>query len=150
MIKKKKSLKTESIPEFRASIDAMPEDSKIFVDKSLEIAHHIILLMRQKGMKQKDLAEKMGKSEAEISKLLGGMHNYTLRSIAKLEAALGSTVIHTKPISHVFTHQLKTYPTTSAQMLRTSYKRSYHNIMYGTKVVTLPTAKQKNNELVAI
>lgn len=89
MIKKKKILKAEAMPEFKTSIDSMPEESKIFVDKSLEIAHYIFQLMEQKGMKQKDLAAKMGKSEAELSKILAGMHNLTLRSVAKLEAALG-------------------------------------------------------------
>jgi len=92
---KKKVTRVEAIPEFMESIESMPADSKIFVDKSLEIADYIFLLMEHRGMKQKDLADKMGKSEAEVSKLLGGMHNYTLRSIAKIEAALGSTVICT-------------------------------------------------------
>lgn len=92
---KKKVLKAEAMPEFEESLAAMPEDSKIFVDKSLEIADFIFWIMEQKDMKQKDLAEKMGKSEAEISKLLAGMHNYTLRSISKIEAALGTTIICT-------------------------------------------------------
>ena len=95
MIKKKKILIAEDIPEFRESIDKMPADSKIFVDKSMEIAHHIFRLMEERGMKQKELAAKMGKSEAEISKMLAGMHNLTLRSIAKLEAAFGETIICT-------------------------------------------------------
>ncbi len=95
MIKKKKVLVPELMPEFQASIDAMPDDSRIFVDRSLEIAEHIYQLMEQKGMKQKDLADKLGKSEAEVSKWLAGMHNYTLRSLSKLEAALGATVICT-------------------------------------------------------
>lgn len=93
MIRKKKVLVPEEMPEFKASIEALPEDSRIFVDRSLEIAHHIFQLMEQKGMKQKDLAIKLGKSEAEVSKWLAGMHNYTLRSLAKLEVALGSEVI---------------------------------------------------------
>ena len=92
---KKKVLKAKFIPEFDTAIDEMHEDSKIFVDKSLEIAHYIFQIMEQKGLKQKDLAEKMGKTEAEVSKWLAGMHNYTLRSIAKIEAALGSTIICT-------------------------------------------------------
>lgn len=95
MSKKKKILVPEEMPEFRESIEAMPEDSRIFVDRSLEIAHHIFQLMEQKGLKQKDLAEKLGKSEAEVSKWLAGMHNYTLRSLSKLEAALESAVICT-------------------------------------------------------
>lgn len=93
MIKKKKILIAEDLPEFEASVNAMPEDSRIFVDKSLEIANYIFQVMKNKNMKQKDLADAMGKSEAEISKWLAGMHNYTLRSLSKLEAALGETIV---------------------------------------------------------
>lgn len=95
MIRKKKILVPVEMPEFLESIETMSEDSRIFVDKSLEIAEQIFQLMEQKGMKQKDLADKLGKSEAEVSKWLTGMHNYTLRSLSKLEAALGSAVICT-------------------------------------------------------
>ena len=107
MIKKKKALVAEAMPEFQASIDAMPADSKIFVDKSLEIADYIFQLMEKKEMKQKDLADLMEKSEAEISKILGGMHNLTLRTIAKLEAALQEDVICTPKHSQITTRGLK-------------------------------------------
>lgn len=92
--RKRKVLPQVEAPEFRQSIEEMAEDSRIFVDRSVDIAYYIHFLMEQKGLKQKDLADKMGKSEAEVSKWLGGLHNYTLRSIAKLEAALGSRVIN--------------------------------------------------------
>jgi transcriptional regulator with XRE-family HTH domain len=95
MIKNKKILVAEEMPEVQASIDAMPAENRIFVDKSLEIADYIFRVMEEKGMLQKDLADKMGKSEAEISKILGGMQNLTLRTIAKLEAALESTLVCT-------------------------------------------------------
>ncbi len=95
MERKKKALVPEEIPEFQESINRMPEDSRIFVDRSLEIAEYIYQLMEYKGMKQKDLADKLGKSEAEVSKWLAGMHNYTLRSLSKLEAALGAAIICT-------------------------------------------------------
>jgi hypothetical protein len=49
MIRKKKLLIEETMPEFDAGIDAMPEDSKIFVDKSIEIAHFIFQVMEAKG-----------------------------------------------------------------------------------------------------
>jgi len=93
MIKNRKKLVEVEIPEFQASIDAMPADSRIYVDKSLEIADYISLLMESKGMKQKDLAEKLGKSEAEVSKILSGTQNLTIRTIAKLEAALEELVV---------------------------------------------------------
>lgn len=93
MNKKKKILEEVVIPEFEESIANMPEDSRIFVDKSMEIAEFIFLTMEDKNMKQKNLAEKLGKSEAEVSKWLAGMHNFTLRSLAKIEAALQTNII---------------------------------------------------------
>ena len=93
MITKKKVIKVESVPKFETSVKLIPEDSKIFVEKSLEIATYISQLLEEKNLKQKDLAARMGKSEAEMSKWLSGMHNFTLRSLSKLEAALGTNLI---------------------------------------------------------
>lgn len=93
MSKQKKQLVGEWMPEFEEGIKNMPEDSRIFVEKSLEIVNYIHQVMEAKDMRQKDLAAKMGKTEAELSKILSGMHNLTLRSISKLEAALGESII---------------------------------------------------------
>lgn len=41
---------------------------------------------------QKDLAERMGKSPAEVSKWLSGLHNLTQQSIVKMEEALGADI----------------------------------------------------------
>lgn len=71
----------------------MPEDVKIFVDKYADIVVRINQLLKEKGYSQKDLAEKMDKKPSEISKWLNGEHNFTLRSIAKLEAELGETIL---------------------------------------------------------
>lgn len=86
-----------SSPEEMPDLSANPVDREeiIFMDKSMGIAHHIYELMKDLGLKQKDLAERMGKSEAELSKWLNGRHNFTIRSLAKLEAALGLAVIET-------------------------------------------------------
>lgn len=92
---KRKITKSVSIPEFNASLAEISPDSKIFVDKSLEIAHYIFQLMEEKKLKQKDIADRMEKTEAEVSKWLGGMHNFTLRSLSKLEAAIGATIVTT-------------------------------------------------------
>lgn len=136
MKKNKKILVPETMPEFDTGIENMPEDSKIFVDKSLEIADYIYRVMEQKGMKQKDLAEKMGKSEAEVSKLLAGMHNYTLRSIAKIEAALGCTIICTPAKTH--------YTWSTIQMIRSEQPVKVKRTMpesfglnYDTPVISL-------------
>lgn len=70
-----------------------PLESIRFIEQSLAIADYIERLLIVKGLKQKDLADKMGKSEAEVSKWLSGTHNFTLRSIAKIETVLKEILI---------------------------------------------------------
>lgn len=72
-----------------------PEDIERFVDKNLDISQQIYALLEEKGWSQKDLAEALGKSAAEVSKWLSGSHNLTLRSIAKMEAVLEADIILT-------------------------------------------------------
>ena len=75
-------------------IDETPAETKIFVKKygDLVVRAHQILL--EKGITQKELAARLDKSPSEISKWLSGNHNLTLRSIAKLEAELGTDLIY--------------------------------------------------------
>lgn len=75
-------------------IDETPEDVKIFVKKYGDIVVRVHQLLREKGITQKVLAERLEKTPSEISKWLGGDHNFTLRSLAKLEAELGCEIIY--------------------------------------------------------
>lgn len=68
-------------------------ETKIFVRKYVDIVERIHNVLVSRGMTQKDLANLMEKRESEISKWLSGEHNFTLKSIAKLEAALGVELI---------------------------------------------------------
>lgn len=70
-----------------------PKDVKIFVDKYTDLVLRINDILTQKGYTQKDLADKLDKRPSEISKWLNGDHNFTLRSIAKLEAELGEVLL---------------------------------------------------------
>lgn len=63
-------------------------ETRRYVQKNLMVVAEISRLMKEKGWTQKDLAKKMGKTESEISKWLSGLHNLTLKSIAKLEVVL--------------------------------------------------------------
>jgi transcriptional regulator with XRE-family HTH domain len=71
----------------------IPAETKIFVDKYADIVVRVNQILKEKGITQKVLAEKLDKSPSEISKWLGGDHNFTLRSIARLEAELGETLL---------------------------------------------------------
>ena len=75
------------------SIADIQQDSVIFVDKSIAIADRIVMIMKAKKIKPSQLAEATGKSKAEVSRWLSGMHNFTVRTLAKIEAALGEDVI---------------------------------------------------------
>lgn len=79
-----------------------PEETKIFTRLYADIVVRVNQLLKEKGFSQKDLAEKLKKRPSEVNKWLVGEHNFTLRSLAKLEAELGDTIItvpHRKPLS---------------------------------------------------
>jgi transcriptional regulator with XRE-family HTH domain len=69
-----------------------------FVEKNLAIVDKVHTVLETKGWSKAQLAEAMGKSPSEVSKWLSGMHNLTLKSIIKMEAALGIDLIHCEPV----------------------------------------------------
>lgn len=71
----------------------MPEETKIFVDKYADLVVRINQILREKGYNQKSLAQKLEKQPSEIHKWLNGDHNFTLKSICKLEAELGEPLL---------------------------------------------------------
>ena len=77
--------------------EELPESSKRFVDKSFAISRRILHLLDQAGISQRDLADRLGKAESEISKWLSGQHNLTLRTLTLVEAALGEEIITVGP-----------------------------------------------------
>lgn len=83
---------------YREAMENVPPDSLEFADLSFAIIDRVHGIMdRMPGMNQKQLAAKLGKRESEISRWLGGMHNLTLRNLARLNVALGSKVIVVPP-----------------------------------------------------
>lgn len=78
---------------FRQTLEEIPAETHIFIRKYTDILDRIQAILQRKGMKQRDLALALGKSESEVSKWLAGEHNFTLRSIAKLEAVLGEEIL---------------------------------------------------------
>jgi transcriptional regulator with XRE-family HTH domain len=79
---------------FKKLIDEVPLETQIFVDKYEEISMRIYELLESKNMSQKDLADLLGKRPSEVSKWLNEGHNITLKTIAKIEAALGEDIIN--------------------------------------------------------
>lgn len=85
----------DNLSLFDEILDNTSQESKLYVTRSLAIANQILMILDKKAMKQKDLATLLGKKEAEVSRWLTGFHNFTIKSIAKIEAALGEQIIYT-------------------------------------------------------
>lgn len=95
----KKNRVLERIRKYRS------EYVDIFVDYTFDLSHRIQFLLECNSMEQKDLAKALGKSESEISKWLSGSHNFTLKTIAKIEAVLGDKLLEVKAENNHYKNQ---------------------------------------------
>ena len=69
------------------------EEEKRFVDKSLQLSSLIWAAMQRKKLTQCALAELMGKKESEVSRWLSGLHNFTLKTLTRIEAVLEEDLV---------------------------------------------------------
>lgn len=78
---------------FQEVLDETPKEVEIFVRHYADLVILINSVLKEKGLTQKALADQLDKRPSEIHKWLSGEHNFTLKSLAKLEAELGVTLI---------------------------------------------------------
>ena len=69
------------------------KDVDLYVKHSFDIVDRIHEILEAQDKEQKDLAKLLGKSESEISKWMTGAHNFTIKTIAKIESVLGESSI---------------------------------------------------------
>jgi hypothetical protein len=83
-----------ALKNFKRVIAETPADVDSFVEEAMNILERIHELLEEKfAGRQKLLADKLGKSEAEISRMLNGVQNFTLKTITRLEWAFGAKII---------------------------------------------------------
>ena len=63
------------------------------VTLSFLIVDRIHAILEERGPKQKDLANMLGKKESEISKWMRGTHNFTIETISSIENVLGYQIL---------------------------------------------------------
>lgn len=85
---KEQTVTMENKSKFLARLRESSSFSRKYYEKSKQLRTRIRARMSELEWNQQDLAREMGKSEAEISKWLSGLHNFTWKSILKLEVAL--------------------------------------------------------------
>lgn len=78
---------------FESKVTAVSPEIMSEVQMSADIIARIDAILKEKHMTQRDLAHKMGKSEAVVSRWITGFPNFTFRSLSQLSAALGEPLI---------------------------------------------------------
>ena len=82
---------------FDEKVASVSTEIQMEMQLSASIIARIDTLLKEKHMTQRDLAKKLGKSEAVVSRWTSGFPNLTLRSIAELSIALGEPLITVSP-----------------------------------------------------
>lgn len=82
------------LQKFHKIIADTPEDVKEDVRLSMDILDRLHELLNEKfDGKQHLLAQKLNKSESEISKWFSGVQNFTTKTLSKLQVAFGEPII---------------------------------------------------------
>ena len=110
-------------------------ENRIFVAKSLALIDQLYHVMDELGWSQKRLAQEMGKSESEISKWVTGLHNFTFKSISKLEAVLGKELLVTpKDYQNKYTANVELHVRKVVAHIRTQFTSNTDLYAYETHV----------------
>lgn len=77
------------------------EANEAWLDRSADIALRILTALHVWRISQKELAEKIGVSPQQVSKIVKGKENLTLETIARLEVALGVALLVVPPSGEI-------------------------------------------------
>jgi transcriptional regulator with XRE-family HTH domain len=78
---------------FEKLLEGIPSYKKRLTRISVDIGAQIFEYMKADGINQRQLADKLGKKESEISKWLNGSHNFTIETIAKIEDVFDKDIV---------------------------------------------------------
>jgi len=82
--------KNKRFEEIRKSA---PKEIDLYLTRSFDIVDRIHEILSSKNLDQKDLALLLNKKESEISKWMTGTHNFTLKTLIKIEEILDAPII---------------------------------------------------------
>lgn len=87
----------------------IPAEVRAEVELQFDVATRIAEVLKAKGVSQKELAERLNKKEAEISKWLTGTHNFTLKTLALISNALGEKIVDVPREPEIYFVPIETY-----------------------------------------
>jgi len=80
-------------PRLEKRRKSIPQEIELFITKSFDIADRIHEVLLAKNLDQKKLALLLNKNESEISKWMSGTHNFTLKTVSRIESVLETPII---------------------------------------------------------
>ncbi|MFN8291215.1 MAG: helix-turn-helix transcriptional regulator [Chitinophagaceae bacterium] len=92
----------EDFSEMDDLIKATPKETTLFVSHSMSIPEYVLIKLGDRP--QNFIAQKLGVTEAQVSKWLSGASNMTLRTMSKIESALDIKIINPEIIKVVKAH----------------------------------------------
>ena len=75
-----------------ATATITPQERAAF-DLNFDISERIYQIIQKKGMTKRDLARLTGKKESEVSRWFMLGHNFTCKTIAMIQLALGEKIV---------------------------------------------------------
>lgn len=78
---------------FMDALASVPQSTRKQVEYTMKVSDRLASVLQEKGMTQREFAKRMGKTEAEVSRWLGGTHNFTLSTLAKIACVLGEDIV---------------------------------------------------------
>ena len=78
---------------FKSKVEQVSPEIMSEVQLSAGIIARIDMILKEKHMTQRDLAQKLGKNEAMVSRWTTGFPNFTLRTLTQISTALGEPLI---------------------------------------------------------
>ena len=80
-------------PILEEATDAITPQERAAFDLNYDISERIYQIIQEKGMTKRDLARLTGKKESEVSRWFMLGHNFTCKTIAMIQLALGEKIV---------------------------------------------------------
>ena len=80
-------------PIVAEAANSITDQERAIFDLNFRISERIYQIMRQRNMNKRDLAQLTGKKESEVSRWFMLGHNFSCKSIAIIQQALGAPIV---------------------------------------------------------
>jgi len=91
--KRGETMDKQKTKQIREEFKQLESPNARLIDKQMEISSQISRYLQHQGLTQKELAQKADMGESQLSEIIRGEGNPTLKTLVKLEEAFGQDII---------------------------------------------------------